>query len=177
MEKVILPTTFLICFSLVTALGAQALDLTLNNTPVQVYFSPRGGCTDAIINEIDQAKSEVLVQAFSFTSARIAKALLKAYKRGVKVEVILDKSQRSERYSSATFFSNQRIPTFIDGYHTIAHNKIMIIDRQVVITGSFNFTKAAEESNAENLIIIRSKELAGVYLKNWQRHKEHSQVY
>jgi phosphatidylserine/phosphatidylglycerophosphate/cardiolipin synthase-like enzyme len=156
---------------------AKAVDLTLNNTPTQVYFSPRGGCTDAIIEEIDQAKSEVLVQAYSFTSAPIGKALLKAYKRGVKVEVVLDKSQRTARYSSATFFSNARIPTFIDARHAIAHNKIMIIDRQTVITGSFNFTKAAEENNAENLIIIRSKELAGIYLENWQRHKDHSQGY
>jgi len=177
MKKLILTITLVICFSLITSLGASAVDLTLNNTPVQVYFSPRGGCTDAIIEEINQAKSEVLVQAYSFTSAPIAKALLKAYKREVKVEVILDKSQKTEKYSSATFLSNARIPTFIDANHGIAHNKIMIIDKQTVITGSFNFTKAAEENNAENLIIIRSKELAGIYLKNWQSHKEHSQAY
>jgi phosphatidylserine/phosphatidylglycerophosphate/cardiolipin synthase-like enzyme len=169
--------TLVICFSLVTALCAKAVDLTLNNAPVQVYFSPRGGCTDAIIDEIDQAKSEILVQAYSFTSAPIAKALLKAYKRRVKVEVILDKSQRTERYSSARFFSNVRLSTFIDAYHAIAHNKIMIIDREIVITGSFNFTKAAEGNNAENLIIIRSKELVVIYLKNWQKHKDHSQGY
>jgi len=177
MKKLILTTTLFVCLSLITAFGANAVDLTLKNTPAQVYFSPRGGCTEAIIEEIDQAKSEVLVQAYSFTSAPIAKSILKAYKRGVRVEVILDKSQRTERYSSATFFSNARIPTLIDDRHAIAHNKIMIIDRQTVITGSFNFTRAAEEHNAENLIIIMSKELAGIYLQNWQRHKEHSQSY
>jgi phosphatidylserine/phosphatidylglycerophosphate/cardiolipin synthase-like enzyme len=177
MKKYLWTTTLILCLSLISALGAKAVDLTLNNTPAQVYFSPRGGCTDAIIEEIDQARSEILVQAYSFTSAPLAKSLLKAYKRGVKVEVILDKSQKTARYSSATFLSNARIPTFIDYSHAIAHNKIMIIDRQVVITGSFNFTKAAEESNAENLITLRSKELAGIYLKNWQRHKDHSQAY
>jgi phosphatidylserine/phosphatidylglycerophosphate/cardiolipin synthase-like enzyme len=177
MKRLIFKISLILCLSLIASFSAKAVDLTLNNTPVQVYFSPRGGCTEAIIDEINQAKSEVLVQAYSFTSAPIAKALLKAYKRGVKVEVILDKSQKTERYSSATFFANARIPTFIDATHAIAHNKIMIIDRQTVITGSFNFTKAAEESNAENLIILRSKELAGIYLENWQRHKEHSQGY
>ncbi|MGC8602602.1 MAG: phospholipase D-like domain-containing protein [Desulfomonilaceae bacterium] len=69
-------------------------DLALGNTPVQVYFSPNGGCTQAIVNEINNSKSEILVQAYSFTSTPIAKALLEAHKRGVKVEVILDKSQR-----------------------------------------------------------------------------------
>lgn len=121
-EKLILAAALIIWLSLITALGAKAVDLTRNNSPVQVYFSPRGGCTDAIIEEIDQAKSEFLLQAYSFTSAPIAKALLNAYKRGVKVEVVLDKSQKTERYSSATFFSNAGIPTFIHYSHAIAHN-------------------------------------------------------
>jgi phosphatidylserine/phosphatidylglycerophosphate/cardiolipin synthase-like enzyme len=89
----------------------------------------------------------------------------------------LDKSQRKEKYTSATFLANSGIPTFIDDDHAIAHNKIMIIDGGVVITGSFNFTKAAEEKNAENLLIIRSKELAGLYMSNWAKHKEHSEAY
>lgn len=59
----------------------------------EVYFSPHGGCTDTVIKELNKAKSTILVQAYSFTSAPIAKALLNAHKRGVKVEVILDKSQ------------------------------------------------------------------------------------
>jgi len=53
----------------------------------------------------------------------------------------------------------------------------MIVDRETVITGSFNFTKAAEEKNAENLLIIRNKELAKVYIENWYKHREHSEVY
>jgi phosphatidylserine/phosphatidylglycerophosphate/cardiolipin synthase-like enzyme len=61
--------------------------------------------------------------------------------------------------------------------HAIAHNKVMIIDGETVITGSFNFTKAAEESNAENLLVIRDKKLAERYIKNWQEHERHSEVY
>lgn len=87
------------------------------------------------------------IRAYSFTSAPIAKALVDAHKRDVKVQAILDKSQRSEEFTSATFLTNAGIPTFIDDKHAIAHNKVMIIDSTKVITGSFNFTKAAEESN------------------------------
>jgi phosphatidylserine/phosphatidylglycerophosphate/cardiolipin synthase-like enzyme len=101
-------------------------------------------------------KSEILVQAYSFTSTPIAKALVEAHKRGVKVEAILDKSQRTEKYSSATFLANSVIPTFIDARHAIVHNKIIVLDRDTVITGSFNFTRAAEEKNAENFLIIKS---------------------
>ena len=143
----------------------------------QVYFSPKGGCTDAIIRELNKAKSTVIVQAYSFTSAPIAKALLNAHKRGVKVEAILDKSQRTDKYSSATFLFNAGIPTKIDAKHAIAHNKVMIIDGETVITGSFNFTKAAEENNAENLLVINDKMLASLYTKNWQVHARHSEIY
>ena len=143
----------------------------------KVCFSPNGGCTTAIIEKIDNAKSEILIQAYSFTSAQIAKALIAAHKRGVKIETILDKSNVKRNYSSATFLSNNSIPVFIDAIHAIAHNKIIIIDRETVISGSFNFTKAAEEKNAENLLILKSKELAKTYIHNWIKHREHSEMY
>jgi phosphatidylserine/phosphatidylglycerophosphate/cardiolipin synthase-like enzyme len=143
----------------------------------EVYFSPRGGCTDAIIRELARAKNAVLVQAYSFTSAPIAKALLNAHNRGIKVEVILDKSQTTQEYSSATFLYNSGIPTKIDAQHAIAHNKVIILDGETVITGSFNFTNAAEENNAENLLIIHDKRLAERYGRNWQEHAQHSEVY
>jgi phosphatidylserine/phosphatidylglycerophosphate/cardiolipin synthase-like enzyme len=164
-------------FSFLSFSSSPAVDFVLNKAPAQVYFSPDGGCTEAIIKEINQAKQEILVQAYSFTSTPIAKALLNAYKRGVKVQAILDKSQRREKYTSATFLANSGIPTFIDDAHAIAHNKIMVLDRTTVITGSFNFTKAAEEKNAENLLIITSADLAKLYIENWMEHKEHSEPY
>src|SRR6266404_4922847 len=106
---------------------------------VQVYFSPHGGCTEAVVGALNAAKNTVLVQAYSFTSVPIAKALLEAHRRGVKVVVIVDKSQRTEKYSSATFLTNEGIPTLVDDKYSIAHNKIMIIDGHRIITGSFNF--------------------------------------
>jgi phosphatidylserine/phosphatidylglycerophosphate/cardiolipin synthase-like enzyme len=145
--------------------------------PIEVYFSPKGGCTEAVVKEIDAAKKTILVQAYSFTSAPIAKALVDAHERGVQIRVILDKSQRGEKYSSADFVQHAGIPIWIDAKHQIAHNKIMIIDGATVITGSFNFTKNAEQSNAENLLVIRSPELATKYASNWDAHLEHSEKY
>ena len=89
--------------------------------------------------------------------------------------VILDKSQKKDGYSPATFFANQGIPAYIDSIHAIAHDKVMIIDQETVITGSFNFTKSAETKNAENVLIIRSSELAGLYRENWIKHKAHAE--
>jgi len=69
------------------------------------------------------------------------------------------------------------IETMIDAKHAIAHNKVIVIDGSVVITGSFNFTKAAEEKNAENLLVIRDAGLAGKYVGNWKDHAGHSEGY
>jgi len=144
---------------------------------IQVHFSPKGGCTEAIVYALNSAKSSVRVQAYSFTSAPIAKAVVDAHRRGVNVQVILDKSQRTEKYSSADFLRNSGVPTLIDAKHAIAHNKIMVIDGQIILTGSFNFTKAAEESNAENLLVIQDATLAAEYIKNWSTHAGHSERY
>jgi phosphatidylserine/phosphatidylglycerophosphate/cardiolipin synthase-like enzyme len=103
--------------------------------------------------------------------------LLDAHTREVQVQVILDKSQRTEKYSSADFLANQGVPTMIDANHAISHNKVIIIDGELVITRSFNFTKAAQEKNAENLLIIRATALAAQYTQNWQTHAQHSQSY
>ena len=145
---------------------------------VEVAFSPNGGGAGIIINAITQAKKSIKVQAYSFTNADIAKALLDASKRGVEVKVVLDKSQETEKYTSATFLANAGVPVRIDDDFAIAHNKIMILDEETVITGSFNFTKAAEERNAENVLVIRgNKDLAKLYLQNWQWRWDASESY
>jgi len=95
----------------------------------------------------------------------------------VKVEVLLDRSQRTEKYSSADFVAHAGIPTRIDDKHAIAHNKVMVIDGGTVVTGSFNFTKAAEEHNAENLLVIQDAALAERYAANWRVHAQHSTPY
>lgn len=142
-----------------------------------VYFSPGGGCTQAIVSEIAAARQTIRVQAYSFTSAPIAAALSDAHKRGVDVIVLLDKSQQTAKYSSATFLHNAGINTLIDENHAIAHNKIILVDGVTVVTGSFNFSKAAEENNAENLLILRDANLAARYGENWQTHAQHARAY
>ncbi|MBJ6724577.1 phospholipase D family nuclease [Geomesophilobacter sediminis] len=145
---------------------------------VEVYFSPNGGATEAVVRELELARSEILVQAYSFTSRPIAKALVDAKKRGVHVEVLLDKSQRGAKYTSADFVAHAGIFTYIDDRYAIAHNKIMIIDRETIITGSFNFTKAAEEKNAENLLVLKGNpRLVETYLKNFEAHRGKAIVY
>jgi len=144
---------------------------------VQVYFSPKGGATEAVVEALDHATNRIRVQAYSFTSAPIAQSLVEARRRGVKVAVILDESQRTEKYSAADFLAHNDIRTLIDAQHAIAHNKVILIDGYLLLTGSFNFTKAAEEKNAENLLVINDPVLAAKYDANWQAHEQHSEPY
>ncbi len=119
-------------------LAVAGLALPLAARGAEVYFSPNGGCTTAVVREIGAARQSIEVQAYSFTSAPIARALAEAKERGVHIQVILDKSNRTARYSGADYLIHHGIPTRIDAAHAIAHNKVMIIDDAVVLTGSFN---------------------------------------
>jgi phosphatidylserine/phosphatidylglycerophosphate/cardiolipin synthase-like enzyme len=120
----------------------------------------------------------VLVEAYSFTSEPIAVALIEAEKRGVDVEVILDKSQEKARGTEADLISESGIPTYIDSAYRIAHDKVMVIDGNKVITGSFNFTKSAEDYNAENLLVISNDPpLAAQYTASWKQHLAQSHPY
>jgi phosphatidylserine/phosphatidylglycerophosphate/cardiolipin synthase-like enzyme len=144
------------------------------NVQWDVHFSPNGGATETLVRFIDGASKSIYVQAYSFTSAPIAVALVNAHKRGVHVEVILDKSDVTGRGTVLPMLKGHGIPTFIDDKHAIAHNKVMVIDQVTVFTGSFNFTNAAEHANAENSIRLTDPRIATVYQENWNAHRGHS---
>jgi len=141
---------------------------------IDLFYSPKGGCTDAVLAELHRARHEILVQAYSFSSKPIAEALIQAKTRGVHVEILLDKSNEKETYSELGQLLDGGMTPRIDAQHAIAHNKIMIIDKRVILTGSFNFTHQAEAENAENLLVIKGHpELASSYRQNFLAHKEH----
>lgn len=144
----------------------------------EVAFSPNAGATELVVKVIDTARQSIRLAAYSFTSKPIAEALVAAHKRGVDVQVVVDKSQKTERYTSATFLANMGIPVRVDAMHAIMHNKFIVVDGQHVETGSYNYSKAAEERNAENALVNwNSPKLAAIYTDNWRLHWDHSEPY
>lgn len=142
---------------------------------VHVHFSPKGGCGQAIVDAINASTKQILVMAYSFTYDPIVKALMDAHDRGVEVEMLFDRSNEAELRSDMPRCMEKGLKVLVDGEHAIAHNKLMIIDQKVIITGSFNFTRQAEDANAENLLIIRhDKKLVEKYLQYYENHKVHS---
>lgn len=142
---------------------------------IAVYFSPNGGCADAIVHAVDGAKECVYVQAAQFTSAPIARALVAAKARGVDVRVVVDRKKEGDDHSQTDRLLAAGIPTFADGQHHTAHNKLMLVDHHLILTGSFNFTRDADTENAENLLLIDGKpKLLAAYERNFKEHLNHS---
>jgi phospholipase D len=139
-----------------------------NENQIELCFTPPSGCGTLIAQEIARARESIYVQAYGLTSGIIVNQLIQAKNRGVKVQVLLDKSNVSDKWSKMMDLVNANVSVRIDKVSGIAHNKVIIIDEQKVITGSFNFTNAADKRNAENVIIINNKSVAKEYLNNWQ---------
>lgn len=138
----------------------------------EVAFSPKGESLELIVHVIEGAKESILVAAYSFTSKPIAQALLAAHKRGVRVLVVADKKSNGgkSRYSAATFLANQSVPVRLNGSYAIFHHKFMVIDGATLQTGSFNYSAAANNKNAENVLVLRGvPAIASSYAMEWKR--------
>ena len=136
--------------------------------PIPVTVSTRPE-SSAVINLIGKAKHTIRVAAYSFTSKDITKALMDAHKNGIDVQVLLDKSNVTARYSRASLIAGSGIPVRIDKKYSIMHDKFMVIDAEMTLQiGSSNDTKAVEEHNAENLFILHDKpDIADQHQNNW----------
>lgn len=153
------------------------------NSTMEVVFTPGQDGAALIISTIVKSRRQILVQAFSFTHDGIAQALIAAHHRGVEVKLIADREQtRAMQRGQVPIIAAAGVPVWLDGEHQSAHNKVMVIDagspEATVVTGSYNFTKAAQFKNAENVLVIRgNRALAREYQANWQRHLPHAQPY
>ena len=158
-------------------------DPVLARGSVQVAFTPWDDAEGMVVEAIAGASRQILVQAFSFTSRNIAAALIAARRRGIEVRVLADREQ--------TFSGeNSRVPDLVAAGISVdlevryqsAHNKVMVLDADspeaAVITGSYNWTYAAQNRNAENVVIFRRHpELVRRYAANWQRHAQDALPY
>lgn len=158
----------------------DAVPVVTGNASVEVMFTPEDDAAGKIAGAIAHARRQVLVQAYSFTHDGIARALRDAHGRGVDVRLIADREQTEEMArGQVPGLARAGVPVWLDGEHQSAHNKVMVIDAglasALVITGSFNFTRAGQYKNAENVVFISGNDrLADAYLQNWKRHLSHS---
>lgn len=141
-----------------------------DNSSVEVGFSPSGTSLPLVLKVINQARSSLCVAAYSFTSRPIAQAISEAHRRGVKIQIVADEKSNSGKYTATTYLANQGINVRLNNNYAIMHNKFMVIDKQTVQTGSFNYSQAAVKKNAENVIVIwNNKDVALTYQNECNR--------
>ncbi len=174
--------------SLLTPLAAGALqptpdaDRATNNSTglIEYAFTPDDAADELIIKTIRNARRQILVQAFSFTHRRIANALIAAKRRGVDVQILADAGQIDKiRTSLVKDLAAAGLPVFLDSAHDSAHNKVMVIDaggsETCLITGSYNFTHAAQSRNAENVVVISgNRAVTDRFVDNFELHRSQS---
>ncbi|HEY3178808.1 MAG TPA: phospholipase D family protein [Casimicrobiaceae bacterium] len=149
----------------------------------EVLFTPGDAIDARLADLLSGARTEVLMNAFSFTNRRIGRALAAASARGVRVEIVADRGQTLDSPGSVVpALARQGIAVWLDGNFAAAHNKVIIIDgasaQGAVVTGSYNYTGAAQSRNAENILIIRhDPALALQYRANFIRLRDRAARY
>ena len=157
----------ILVISTLPALSAQA-----KNRRSIPCFVPGKDCIAVVVNTIEAAQSQLLIQAYGFTSCPIIRAIGAAKNRNLDVRVLLDKSNEQARYAgNIAYLRMQGIDPLIDDVPGIAHRKIVIADSYTVLSGSMNFTESAQKRNVEHLLVTRGKRLARDYIRDWQERE------
>ncbi|MEM2929060.1 MAG: phospholipase D family protein [Nitrososphaerota archaeon] len=170
-EKLFITTTFTLIttYQIPSTIITETITISTTYKPyMTAYFSPKGGCEKAIIEWINKANKSIHIMIYSFTLDSISDALILAYKKGIEVLIIFEKEQIST-YSEDIKLKNAGINVKYDSNPASMHNKVMVIDSKVVLTGSFNWSSQAENKNNENLLIIIDNEIAELYEKEFQK--------
>jgi phosphatidylserine/phosphatidylglycerophosphate/cardiolipin synthase-like enzyme len=155
----------------------QAAVATTTAADIALYFSPNGGAAAAVVKEIDAAKTSVHVLAYAISEDRITRALINAKSRGVDVRLIVDRHDQDGRYSTAQKIKKAGVPVTVDRAHALMHDKTLVIDTAIVITGSMNFTASGDRQNAENTLVIRDPDAARIYEQDFNKHLQHSSTF
>jgi phosphatidylserine/phosphatidylglycerophosphate/cardiolipin synthase-like enzyme len=178
MKRNIRATAVLVVFAILISTGSAA------DMVVQACFSPQARCSAHILREIELAKKELLIAVYAFTSDELATALVQAKKRGLVVQVVVDREfDLTNENSKAKFFDAQKIPVRrVSGMRGInnqkeaglMHQKFAVIDSRIIFTGSYNWTYSADKLNDENLLFFRdagplAEEYRKAFFRLWER--------
>ena len=175
MKNILKLCTAFLCFIIVTA---RSETVTIDcGAYVKTCFSYTHKCEASVVRLIEQAKKRILLAGYGFTSNDIAKAIKEAHARGVIVHLVLDKSNSTSKYSRAIYLANAGVDVKINSRYAIMHHKFLVVDNMVGF-GSMNFTKSANQRNAENFNIFHNApKLVLVYVKEFLRLYKESVPY
>jgi len=143
-------------------------EVTIAGKRVEVYFSPDDDVLNRLVELVDEADQEVRFLAYSFTADRLAEALLQRAQEGVQISGVFDETQaRSNTGGEFERLKSAGLDVRLADTPNLMHHKVLVIDRQIVVVGSYNYTRNAEEFNDENVLIIYDTALAGQFLQEY----------
>lgn len=143
-----------------------------DGTRIEALFSPDMRVGDRIVALLQVAEKSIHVMAFNLTLDTIADAILRGDRAGIEVQGLFDADQSQNQGSDVGRFEESGLDILLDGNPRKMHHKVIIVDESIVITGSYNFSRNAEEKNDENILVIHSPELANQYLQEFMRLRE-----
>jgi phosphatidylserine/phosphatidylglycerophosphate/cardiolipin synthase-like enzyme len=149
--------------------GTPNREVEIDNVEVENYFAPEDGALSRLVELINGAEESIYFLTYSFTTDELAEAVLSAKARGVEVQGVMDKGQAANAGGEFDRFVANGIDVHLDGEDGNMHNKVLIIDGEIVVTGSYNFSANAEKRNDENLLVIHDAEIASEYLEEFNR--------
>jgi phosphatidylserine/phosphatidylglycerophosphate/cardiolipin synthase-like enzyme len=143
--------------------------IRLEGIEIETYFSPDDGAVYKIVELVNRANKRIDLLAFTITSDPISNALLRAAERGIEIRGVVEESQSRAMGSDVAALRPAGLDVRLDGNLNLMHHKVMIIDSELVLLGSYNFTRSAEEKNDENTIIVYDPALAEQFLIEFER--------
>ena len=166
-------TLWLTFLSLASFLMAFPAEVPTAKCEVQALFvTPDidGTIRDALLNLISQAQSTIDVAIYSFSDDELAAALIEAHERGVRVWVMMEATNVNGQDSKACKLVQAGIPVKKDTKSGAFHHKFIVIDETWVVTGSYNWSAAANDANYENAVILQCSEIAEAFALHFERY-------
>jgi phosphatidylserine/phosphatidylglycerophosphate/cardiolipin synthase-like enzyme len=149
--------------------GTPRPEVLVGNVRIECFFSPEDRVLKAVIRTVNEAKATIDFMAFSFTSQEIAEAMASRVNKGVRVRGLFEGRNANSQYSQDDFLEQKGAKVYLDENENNMHNKVIIVDTETVITGSYNFSDNAEKNNDENLLILHSTDIAAKYEQEFNR--------
>lgn len=150
--------------------------MLIDGVPVEVYFSPDDHVARRIVKLLREARHSIIFMAYSFTANDFGDVIVQKAQEGLKVQGVMEDVQaKSNTGTEYDAFLAAGLPVYLDGNEGQMHHKVIIIDGEIVITGSYNFTASAERSNDENVVIIHDTQIAIWFLTEFQRVYDEAQ--
>lgn len=164
---------FTIAFLLITGcVHSTIAPLTLHGSQIAYLFPKDGQHPDTeLVSLINSAKVSLDIAIYSITKKNISQAVAAAEKRGVRVRLITDKEEASNRYekSALALIKGAGVPVKINSHSGLMHLKVTIVDDSIVTIGSYNYTDSATFKNDEVLVVIQDLASVSVFKKEFSR--------